>query len=72
MKVNLTIRKKGKGVLGKDKLPFAARTMHVSDGTWTNPFAYTAEALLAALLNEKIIKIQIITEANDEWEIKKN
>jgi hypothetical protein len=68
-KIELTI-KRGKGPLGKDKRPFAPRTLHMQDGEWLSPLPYTAEALLSCLLSDAVSGIEMICESNTQYTIK--
>ena len=70
MDTNLKI-KQGKGVLSKDKTPYAPATLHVvetnSMGNWMIPIKYSPESLLNALVDPKIEQVHLITEDNVEY-----
>jgi hypothetical protein len=61
----------GKGVLGKDKKPFAPQTIHYIDGEWNCPASYSVETLLALLTNDATNEIQVIDRNNKQFTIRK-
>lgn len=69
MKLKLTI-KEGKGVLGKDKRPFAPRTIHMTRGEWMSPLPYNLDALLSCLTDPEVREVQVICESNAQFTIK--
>lgn len=61
----------GKGVLGKDKQPFAPASMFVENREWRTPVAYSVHNLLLHLNDSSVPKIVVITEDNTEYTITK-
>lgn len=62
---------KGKGVLAKDGTPYAAQTLHVVEGGMQYPIDYTPRSMLKAFMEDKITRIKLIDENNDEWIVTK-
>ena len=61
-----------KGVLGKDGLPWAAKTIHaVNTEGWNMPWEYTMERLFRLIIDTKIVKITVIDEDNNEFTLTK-
>ena len=74
MKIKIKIKKNGKGVLGKNGLPWAApNILCISAGDipmcWS--IEYTAHHLLDALRHKGIGSIELIDINNDEFLIEK-
>ncbi len=62
----------GKGVLGKDSLPWAAKTIHaVNTEGWNMPCEYTMARLCRLIVDTKIVEITIIDDDNSEFTLTK-
>lgn len=68
----ITIKRSGKGPLGKDGKPFRPCNAFTTKGGWCSPIIYSVQSICDAMLDSTIETIEIITEDNEQFTIKKN